>query len=231
MRHRRARVILPGGGGRGCIPDTTRCARHRGARVILPGVEGEDVFRILPSVRDTGEPGLFYLEWRARIYSGYSPVCETPGGLFYLEWKARMYSGYSPVCETPGSQGYLNFTWSGGRGCIPDTPRCARHWRARVILPGVEGEDVFRILPGVRDTSEPGLFYLEWRARMYSGYSPVCETPASQGYFTWSGGQRYIPDTLGVRDTGEPGLFYLEWRARMYSGYSPVCETRGASVI
>jgi hypothetical protein len=192
--------------GRGCIPDTPRCARHRRARVILPGVKGEDVFRILPGVRDTGDPGLFHLEWRA-----------------------RMYSGYSPVRETPATRG--NFTWSGGRGCIPDTPRCARHWRPGVISPGVEGEDVFRILHGVRDTGEPGLFYLEWRARMYSGYSPVCETPASQGYFTWSGGQRYIPDTLGVRDTGEPGLFYLEWRTRMYSGYSPVCETRGASVI
>jgi hypothetical protein len=93
-------------------------------------VEGEDVFQILSGVPDTGESGLFYLEWRA-----------------------RMYSRYSPVFQTPGSQGYS--TWSGGRGCIPDTPRCSRHRGARVILPGVEGEDIFRILPGVGDAGVP----------------------------------------------------------------------------
>jgi hypothetical protein len=121
-------------------------------------VEGEDVFQILPSVGDTGEPGLLHLEWRGRISSGYFPVC-----------------------ETPVSQGY--FTWSGGGGYIPDTPQCGRHRRARVTSPGVEGEDVFRILPGVGDTGEPGLLHLEWRARIYSGYSPVLETAGSQGYF------------------------------------------------
>ncbi len=160
-------------------------------------MEGEYVFRILPVVRDTDEPGLFYLEWRAKMYSECSPVLETPvsQGYFYLEWRARIYSGYSPEWETPGSQGY--FTWSGGRGCIPDTPRCVQETsEPGLFLPGVEGEDIFWVLPGVRDTGELGLFFLGWRARMYSGYSPVLETPASQGYFTWSGGRVCIPDTL-----------------------------------
>ncbi len=50
-------------------------------------------------------------------------------------------------------QGY--FTWSGERGYIPYTPRCGRHRRAGVTSPGVEGEDIFRILPGVGDAGVP----------------------------------------------------------------------------
>jgi hypothetical protein len=120
--------------------------------LFLPGVKGEDIFRILPGVRDTGKPGLFLPgvegEDVFRILPGVPDTREP--WLFYLKWRARMYSGYSPVFQTPGSQGYS--TWSGGRGCILDTPRRSRHRGARVILPGVENEDVFRILPGVPDT-------------------------------------------------------------------------------
>jgi hypothetical protein len=192
-------------GGRGYIPDTPRCARHLRARVILPGVEGEDIFQILPGVRDTGEPGFFFTWSGGRGYILDTPRWArhrgagviSPGvegedifrilpdvrdigepGLFHLEWRARMYSGYSPVCETPGSWGY--FTWSGGRGYILDTPWCWRRRRARVTSPGVEGEDIIRILPGVGAAGEPGLLHLEWRARIYSGYSPVLETPVCQ---------------------------------------------------
>jgi hypothetical protein len=130
--------------------------RDTGERVLLHLDGGRGyLFRILPRVGDAGEPGLPHLEWRARIYSGYSPVLETPVCQGYLTWsggRGYLYSGYSPLCETPGSQGYCYLEWR-AKIYFGYSVRDTRE--PGLVLPGVEGEDIFRILPGVRDTGEP----------------------------------------------------------------------------
>ncbi len=128
----------------------------------IPEVKGKNVLRILPNVGDTDEPENDDLPG----VEGNNVLWKLPG---------VRDTGEPEDDDTP--------TWPAGKYCILGTPQCARHRRARVISPGVEGEDIFRIIPGVRDTGEQGLFL------------PGVE------------GEDIFQILLGERDTGEQGLF------------------------